>query len=119
MLPSKFYGGFRTHNEVDLMNLKRICQCIEDRIKIESFDLQCILSMYKGKSIFSMQESFTLYNVLEKQIMDYDFEPDHDDGDNEIESNKLRRLFQVLMIPQPMIIDKLKDEKKDEDNPTE
>ena len=55
--------------------------------------------MYKGKSIFSMQESFTLYNVLEKQIMDYDFEPDHDDGDNEIESNQLRRLFQVLMIP--------------------
>ena len=59
--------------------------------------------MYKGKSIFSIQESFTLYNLLEKQIMDYDFEPDHDDGDNEIESNQLRRLFQVLMIPQPTI----------------
>ena len=110
MLPAHFYGSYRTHNEVDLMQLKKICHCIEDRIKIEGFDLQCVLSMYKGKSIFSMQESFTLYNVLEKQIMDYDFEPDHDDGDNEIESNQLRRLFQVLMIPQPTIIDKLEDD---------
>ena len=29
------------------------------------FDLECALSMYKGKSIFSMQEEINLYNELE------------------------------------------------------
>ena len=29
------------------------------------FDIECALSMYKGKSIFSMQEDANLYTTLE------------------------------------------------------
>ena len=86
MLPVMFYGAYKTHNEVDLMQLKRIRDCIEDKKQIVDFDLQCVLSMYRGKSIFSIEESFNLYNILEKQITDTDFEPDHDEADNEIEN---------------------------------
>ena len=58
LLPCKFYGAYNTYNEMDLMELKLIRDSIEERHKIQDFDIQCCLSMYRNKSVFAMMESF-------------------------------------------------------------
>ena len=67
MIPKQFLGAYKTHNEMDVEQLKRIRQHIEDRkgAPMADFDLECTLSMYKGKSIFSMQEELNLFNEIE------------------------------------------------------
>ena len=93
LLPCKFYGAYNTYSELDLLELKMIRQCIENRHQRFDFDIQCCLSMYRGKSVFAMMESFYLYNVFDKKISHTSFDPDLDEDDNEIENQKLRRLF--------------------------
>ena len=63
-----FEGAYKTHNEVDLSQLKRITKHIEENKQMGEFDIECTLSMYKGKSVFSMQLDYPdLFSVLEKQ----------------------------------------------------
>lgn len=67
MIPKQFLGAYKTHNEMDVEQLKRMCQHIEDRkgTTLVDFDIECTLSMYKGKSIFSMEEELNLYKEIE------------------------------------------------------
>ena len=44
--------------------------------------------MYKGKSIFSMQEEANLYGLIETKILATEFEPEmNDDDDHEMENS--------------------------------
>ena len=81
LIPRKYFGAYNTHNEIDLVQLKRIAQATEDKKPLVDFDIECLLSMYKGKSIFSMQEEPNLYGQIETVFLAKDFEPDIDDED--------------------------------------
>ena len=50
---------------MDLVQLKRLAQATEDKKASVEFDIECLLSTYKGKSIFSMQEEANLYGLIE------------------------------------------------------
>ena len=54
LTPRLLQGAYKTHNEVDLMQLKNIKMHIEENKQMGEFDIECTLSMYKGKSAFSM-----------------------------------------------------------------
>lgn len=53
-----------------------------------------------------MQENVFVYNLIAETLHETEFEPDLDEDEKEIEPNELRRLFQVLMLPPPLMVDK-------------
>lgn len=53
-----------------------------------------------------MQENYHVYNSIAEKLHETEFEPDHDFDEKEIEPDEFRRLFQVLMLPPPLMIDK-------------
>ena len=87
LIPRKYFGAYKTHNEIDLAQLKRIAQATEDKKPLVDFDIECLLSMYKGKSIFSMQEEGNLYVQIETVFLAKEFEPEiNDEDENEMEN---------------------------------
>ena len=69
------------------MQLKRLAQATEDKKPSVDFDIECLLSMYKGKSVFSMQEDPNLYGLIETQFVATEFEPEvNDEDEHEMEN---------------------------------
>ena len=88
LIPRKYFGAYKTHNEMDLVQLKRLAQATEDKKASVEFDIECLLSTYKGKSIFSMQEETNLYGLIETQFLATEFEPEiNDEDEREMENS--------------------------------
>ena len=57
----EFFGAYKTYNEIDLMGLRSINNLLEARKRSTMFDIECLVSIYMGESVFSIQEYDSLY----------------------------------------------------------
>ena len=81
--------------------------------------MNCMLSIYLGESVFTIQENLTLLSLFENRLNETDLSPERDEEEREIECQELRRLFLVLMSVVPKLINKNKIDFLDEDDPKE
>ena len=57
------------------MALRSIKDLLDARKKAHSFDTECLLSMYVGESVFSIQEDDNLYQMIEQRLKEEDLDP--------------------------------------------
>ena len=69
---------FRTHSELDLYELEEInTQLKEKSGKLREIDPEAILSVYEGRTIFSIYfDSILVYEQLFSQLTEHEFEPE-------------------------------------------
>ena len=103
----EFFGAYKTYNEIDLMGLRSINNLLEARKRSTMFDIECLVSIYMGESVFSIEEHDTLYLMIEQRLKEEKLDPDEE---LEVEHQLSKRMFQVLMTPQPRLLSKQSDQ---------
>ena len=83
------------------MGLRSINNLLEARKRSSSFDIECLVSIYMGESIFSIQEHDSLYQMIIQRLREEDLDPEEE---LEVEHQLSKRIFQVLMTPQPRLL---------------
>jgi DNA-binding transcriptional MerR regulator len=109
-LPYTFFGGYRTYCEADYEELARINSMLEDDKESKIIDENAILSLYQGKSVFTMVESMDLNSLLADCLSQCQFNVENKISCDEIEANLFKRLYQILMTNQTVINRKSRDE---------
>ena len=86
---------FRTYSELDLYELEEInAQLKESSGKLPEIDPEAILSVYEGRTIFSIYfDQIQVYEQLHSQLTENEYEPEENYQGVEIESSYLRRLL--------------------------
>ena len=91
---------FRTFSEIDLHELKRISDAIENRQKIPKIDEEAIVSNFEGHTIFSIfQEHIDVYEQIVQQMKEKEFEASEDFNGIDAEHPYLRRIHRILLTP--------------------
>ena len=92
---------YRTYCELDLLELKRIDESIEERTGVlQEIDPESILSIYEGRTMFSIYfDTILVYEQLHSQLMSQNFEQEESLNGEMIENSYLRRLLQILKLP--------------------
>ena len=69
---------FRTYSELDLHGLEEINKQLDESSgKMPEIDLETILSVYEGRTIFSIYfDKIQVYEQIHSQLTDQEFEPE-------------------------------------------
>ena len=79
---------FRTYSELDLYELQQINNQIKESIKIPDIDLESILSVYEGNTIFSIYfDQIQVYEQLHSQLTEEEFEDEENYQGVEVENS--------------------------------
>ena len=79
---------FRTYSELDLYELEQINNQIKESIKIPDIDLESILSVYEGNTIFSIYfDKIQVYEQLHSQLTEEEFEDEENYQGVEVENS--------------------------------
>lgn len=89
------------------MGLRSINNLLEARKKSATFDIECLVSIYMGESVFSIHEHDSLYQMIVERLKEEDLDPEEE---LEVEHQLSKRMFQVLMTPQPQLLSKKSEE---------
>ena len=91
---------YRTHSEVDLLELQDIKFALEKKEDQTYIDLETILSTYDGHTIFSIfQHYYDVYDWILSQMKVQEFSSDINSNKQVIENANLRRLYRILNMP--------------------
>ena len=89
-------GLYRSFCEIDLQEVKRIQQTLQQKRKFKSFDIKALFASFGGHSIFSLFEGeIMLFRAILHTLEEQGYK-NQDDEDEEIEHPDLRRINQIL-----------------------
>ena len=86
----EFFGAYKTYSEIDLMGLRSINNLLEARKKSATFDIECLVSIYMGESVFSIHEHDSLYQMIAERLKEEDLDPEEE---LEVEHQLSKRMF--------------------------
>ena len=72
-MPKTCDGAYKTYNERDLEQLKRLFKAAKDNRVIEGLNPEVFCSLFIGYSIFSISHRQSVLNAIEDQLMNEEF----------------------------------------------
>ena len=99
------HNMFRGFAEVDLVELQRIQNILENNRKLDNIDMQTVVSLFDGHTIFSIfNKDERLHQQIYSQIDEGEWPDEEQEDETEVQNNVLRRLYRILTIPTPDMV---------------
>ena len=74
--------------------------------KLDNIDLQTVMCVFNHHTAFSLfAHSVKFHEQVLTQLNEGEFPPEEQEDETELENNILRRLYRILVLPTPDILD--------------